>query len=496
MANIDLSIVDGFSFADPITHLGEYGLDFDGTNDWVAVTSPPSINTIGSYFTVEAWVKIDVIAWKSIVYKREGEEGFSLYILDTPNRLLFLVGGGSFGSYVAIAATTPTTGVWYHLVGTYDNSTIRIYVNGKEDGTYSRAGMSGNAVSDLFIGNNDINTQPFDGIVDEVHFYNRALSANEIRELAAKRKPELDPNTVALWHMDEKGGSGNKVVDASPSRIYGTINGPVYVWAGDKPIPLAIKPDAFTLADRLLRGALIETFLTDAYTLADILTISRVRAISVTDAFAFLDALSAQEAFFRTIVDAYTLADPVTVLKFRVISLSDNYNFADVLATQEIFYRSITDGYSFADASSTQEIFYRALVDAYQLADPITTLKVRLIAISDNYALADIPSVQEVYNRFLTDFYSLADPITALKFKLLGITDGYSLADMYSKQGVYNRLLTDAFTLADALLRGALIEALLTDAYALHDLRYVIKNPIVLEKLIAKLIRLVDLQGR
>lgn len=274
--------------------------------------------------------------------------------------------------------------------------------------------------------------------------------------------------------------------------------------------------DSFSLADVSSTQEIYYRSLTDGHALADPLTIFRARLLSLVDGHDLADVLSTQETFYRLLTDGYTLADPITALRTRLLSLLDGHVLVDTTITQEIYARLFTDAYSLADpftalrarllslvdghrltdVPSTQEIFYRALVDAYQLADPIATLRFRLLAISDGYALADITSVQEVHNRLITDFYNLADPITSLKFKLLGITDGYSLADVYSKQGVYNRLITDAFSFRDRLLRGAFIKAFLTDAYALSDLRSVIKNPIVVEKLILKLIRLIDLQGR
>lgn len=79
------------------------------------------------------------------------------------------------------------TGTWHHVACTYDRSELRVYVDGKLTGCRS----STKAVSTIdtagaAIGAN-LNYGPmfvnrFDGDLDNVHLYNRALSATEICE--------------------------------------------------------------------------------------------------------------------------------------------------------------------------------------------------------------------------------------------------------------------------------------------------------------------------
>jgi hypothetical protein len=101
----------------------------------------------------------------------------------------------------SIYAGTPESNRWIHMAGTYDGSRMRLYVDGVEIGSKPLAGqiqvdsclswapdgggacVTGNPVT---IGGEENGPQPrvvdgeFDGRIDEVRLYNRALSAAEI----------------------------------------------------------------------------------------------------------------------------------------------------------------------------------------------------------------------------------------------------------------------------------------------------------------------------
>jgi hypothetical protein len=103
------------------------------------------------------------------------------------------------------------TGVWYYLATTYDPSTrqVKIYINGVSDRTVTLStGLS--LTANFSIGGDAHNDNAFDGLIDEVQIYNRALSASEILAifnagsagvckgltLAIDIKPGSDPNSI------------------------------------------------------------------------------------------------------------------------------------------------------------------------------------------------------------------------------------------------------------------------------------------------------------
>jgi hypothetical protein len=145
--------------------------------------------------TVMAWVKpVDVATWHQVVCKRlyQATDPYNSYIIDTTdtgsnNRWRFCVSNGNAGSGRCVTDTEPLTpGVWTHLAGVYDGSALKIYVNGvlKNTTDASSVGNIGYTSQSLRIGTS--NTDPgqyFNGTIDEVAIFNRALSASEIQAL-------------------------------------------------------------------------------------------------------------------------------------------------------------------------------------------------------------------------------------------------------------------------------------------------------------------------
>lgn len=77
-------------------------------------------------------------------------------------------------------------GKWYHVVLTYDNDLLNLYVNGEVDTKMKRGFTSRFLKTDsVMLGNsaNKKNDRFFNGIIDDVAIYNRVLSEDEVKEL-------------------------------------------------------------------------------------------------------------------------------------------------------------------------------------------------------------------------------------------------------------------------------------------------------------------------
>ena len=90
-------------------------------------------------------------------------------------------------------------GAWYHVAGVYDGTDLIIYVNGFEEGRDTIGTIVAYTTPDpLTIGNilhsNHGNRGVFDGLIDEVEVFDRALQGEEIAAIylagsAGKCKP-------------------------------------------------------------------------------------------------------------------------------------------------------------------------------------------------------------------------------------------------------------------------------------------------------------------
>lgn len=166
---------------------------FDGSG-FVRVPAAPSLDPAA--ITVEAWVKSSGEGktapggYRYLVAKGIDPEAAS-YALYTgySGGLFFFVYDGTHWVPSPDAGQGIWDGKWHHVAGTFDGTTVRLYVDGTQVGSGTPAALEisydmpgGN---DLFIGNYFWpGTWGFIGSIDELSIYGRALSDSEIQMIS------------------------------------------------------------------------------------------------------------------------------------------------------------------------------------------------------------------------------------------------------------------------------------------------------------------------
>jgi hypothetical protein len=165
--------------------------DFNETSSYVLVPDSPSLRFTNA-MTMEAWVNPRTwgIHPREIVSKFEGWDGnqraYTLSI-DTSGYAYLLVSGDGGGAELGevFSSSTVPSNQWTHLAATYDGSALRMYVDGVlENQTSWTLGIFG-GIAPLVIGTTLYSGSHFDGAVDEVTVYSRALGAAEIEGIYA-----------------------------------------------------------------------------------------------------------------------------------------------------------------------------------------------------------------------------------------------------------------------------------------------------------------------
>jgi hypothetical protein len=169
---------------------GEYGnaLKFTGATNSMATISNSSSLALTTGLTLEAWVNPSTLnspdaGWCAAVAKdhqnSNNDVAYALYAANgngTPPALHLLIGNQDVGLQGTSVLTLNT---WTFLTGTYDGTTMRLYVNGSQVSTKSKTGNITTTTDPLRLGG-DWSGEMFTGLIDNVRIYNRALSASEI----------------------------------------------------------------------------------------------------------------------------------------------------------------------------------------------------------------------------------------------------------------------------------------------------------------------------
>lgn len=92
------------------------------------------------------------------------------------------------GDYIHVSGGSVSTNTWYHIVGTYDNSKLRIYVNGELKGEVAKTGnITYDSRTPWAVATNPNGTgddgEHYYGKLSDVRIYSTALSASDIKEL-------------------------------------------------------------------------------------------------------------------------------------------------------------------------------------------------------------------------------------------------------------------------------------------------------------------------
>ncbi|HQJ10240.1 MAG TPA: tandem-95 repeat protein [Anaerolineae bacterium] len=161
----------------------EFNMAPGHTTDRITIAANASLDL--PHFSVGAWVQPAAIKNGEQVLVSKGNN----YQLSIPaggltaTLTLAPVSSGACGAGISVASLTQLLpDQWNYVMGTYDGSTARIYVNGYEQGSVALSGTACASTEAVSMGGSAAGS-PFYGRLDEVTLYDHALNAYTVRDI-------------------------------------------------------------------------------------------------------------------------------------------------------------------------------------------------------------------------------------------------------------------------------------------------------------------------
>lgn len=240
-----------------LTPLGQQStsaLNFNGSGAKVVVPDTSLTNiTSGSW---GAWVKFDAFSstYQRIIYKIGNVE---LFYYEPARRFVaeIVVGGPRYSVFTDSTTLPIDTGIWYHLMATYDTLDFKLYVDGTLMATNSNPegkisdnsgawGIGASATSGAW---------SFNGEIDEVTIWNTALDSIDISGLLCSQISASYPkysNLVAYYKFDEN--SGTEAFDEVGGKTGILTSNPVWVNSGMPYFKPSLIVNGYTLTSNIL----------------------------------------------------------------------------------------------------------------------------------------------------------------------------------------------------------------------------------------------------
>lgn len=232
-------------------------LSLNGSDAYVSVNDNDSLDGFSS-ITIEAWVNTASTGLRTIVSKYQHNNGDnwddSFYFGLTGGKVVWQLNAGDSYSGL-IGNINVADGTWHHIVGTWDGTNQRIYVDGNQDTsrTYSGNGQLNSTDEPITIGRTIDFGSPgrfFNGLIDEVRIWNISRSQQDIQSNSSHHLQGAETGLMAYWSMDKVIGS-SIIVDVSNHGNDGILLGGAYLVNSTVPTPVPTTPTATPTATSL-----------------------------------------------------------------------------------------------------------------------------------------------------------------------------------------------------------------------------------------------------
>lgn len=384
-------------------------LEFDGIDDYVQFSSSSSFDINGPEVSVSLWTKLafvpaDLPTAYGPLFDSDGDQ-YVLYEDRGNNELRLKVATTTSAERPGIPGADLKAGEWIHVVGVYDGTAAKIYLNGVLKDSHN---LTGNVKSGqiAMLGKSGVAGTPsfFKGSIDHVEVFKRALTGEEVFEMYSSVNTEaIDPRPSDVILGSAAVNETEVLLNWLPAVNYESVIIGYEIYRDEN-------PSATTLIATVNGN---QTQYTDITTIENKTYYYRVRA---KNSLALLSAGYSNEVTATTTTDA-TLPRPVYITSYGentkvVIEFSE---LVDQLTSENTGSYTIDNGVTVQSANLSADS-KTIILKTTPLAAAEYTLTIRNIkdrAIAPNViALNSYTFKHEAFPENLTAYYSM-DDVTA-----------------------------------------------------------------------------------
>jgi len=226
---------------------------FNGSSQYITLGTPSALEGLQVPVTISGWFKqTSASPTNQPVYagyqNTSGSQLWSLVRID--NGILKYYTTTSSGGYQSLGSFAPTVGSWHFFTvvvsGTTAAPTVTIYLDGQapQSGTLAALSSNPNLSVPIYIGGDAAYAgERFNGSIDDVRVYNRALSSDEVSTLFGGG--QVTTGLVGYWPLDTNTLSGTTAYDEA---------GGVTTKTASVTVNSALPPSTITLAASRVRS--------------------------------------------------------------------------------------------------------------------------------------------------------------------------------------------------------------------------------------------------
>ena len=214
---------------------GGSALYFDGTGDYLQLTEP---SLFGSAITIEAWIyksatgdNFPIVSQGNTTYDWQDSTGFLFtFYIDPTNKLGFNVKTGNLTSTNTLGTTNVSQNTWHHVAGVINGNSIKIYLNGVEDGTSTATWAQGAGLATKVVVGSSVpygGSTYANGYIDDLRItkgiarYTSSFNPSSLAFFNQASNPALTPvvgGGDAYWNAVVFANQGDTLTDLAKSR--------------------------------------------------------------------------------------------------------------------------------------------------------------------------------------------------------------------------------------------------------------------------------------